>query len=550
MAVAANPLAADAGIEILRLGGSAIDAAIAMQLVLTLVEPQSSGIGGGGFLLHYDASRKAIASYDGRETAPAAATADMFLAPDGKPLPFAEASIGGQAVGTPGIVRLLEMAHRDFGRLPWHRLFEPAMRLSEGGFPVSPRLHQLLLDNPQIKEMPRAREHFFDEKGEPRAVGTRIYNPSLFETLRLIANGGGDAFYRGAIARDIVAAVTEAAQQGPPDKAERRVGRLTLADLALYRAIKREPVCGIYRGLRICGMGPPSSGGIAVTQALGILDHFTLRDLSPGSIEAIHLVSEATRLAFADRNRYVADGDLVPVPVRALLSRPYLETRAGLISPVRSMGRAEPGHPGRQTLQRIAPDTTVEAPGTSHLAVVDAAGNAVSFTTSIEQAFGSRLFVRGFLLNNQMTDFAFQPANGPNGAPAINRIEPGKRPRSSMAPTMVTDRQGRLLIALGSPGGPRIIPYVVQALVAMVDWNLDIQRAFNLPHHVNMNGPTELEQDTRLAGLGPELQRLGHEARVGPLTSGLHGIMVARQGERVQLIGGADPRREGQAYGD
>ncbi len=546
MAAAANPLAAEAGREILRQGGSAVDAVIAMQMVLTLVEPQSSGIGGGGFLVEYDASRKSITTYDGRETAPAAATADMFLGPDGKPLPFSEASIGGHAVGTPGVLRMLEMAHRDHGRLPWPRLFEPAMRLAEAGFTVTPRLHKLIADNPQLKEMPGARAYFFTKDGEPRAVGTRLENPALFETLRLIANGGADAFYRGQIARDIVAAVTSPEAQG----AIGRMGRLDTADLALYRAIKRDAVCGIYRGLKVCGMGPPSSGGITVAQTLGILDHFTLRDLSPGSLEAVHLITEATRLAFADRERYIADSDFVSVPIRALLGRRYLESRAALISPTRSMGHAEPGRPNPHGSER-APffDATVEVPGTSHMTAVDAAGNAVSFTSSIENAFGAHLFVRGFLLNNEMTDFSLRPSND-NGVVSVNRIEPGKRPRSSMAPTIVTDRQGRLVLTIGSALGPRIIPFVIQTLVATIDWRLDMQRAVSLPHYLSLNGPTELERGTPLVELEPVLRDLGHEVEIQNETSGLQGIMVVRRGDKVQYIGGVDPRREGLALGD
>ncbi len=545
MAAAANPLAAEAGREILRQGGSAVDATIAMQMVLMLVEPQSSGIGGGGFLVEYDASRKRITTYDGRETAPAAATSDMFLDTGGQPLPFTEASIGGLAVGTPGLLRMLEMAHRDHGRLPWARLFEPAMRLAESGFLVSPRLHKLIVDNPQLKEMPGAAAYFYDKNGEPRKVGDRLENPQLFETLRLIANGGADAFYHGQIARDVVAAVNDPAQQG----ANGRVGRLTMADLALYRAIKRDPVCGVYRGLKVCGMGPPSSGGITVAETLGILDRFTLRDLSPGSLEAVHLISEASRLAFADRDRYIADSDFVQVPLRALLSSAYLDERAALISPTRSMGHAEPGRVGPHLLMR-GPliDDSAEAPTTSHMTAVDAAGNAVALTSSIENAFGSRIFVRGFLLNNEMTDFALKPTNG--DGPSINRIEPGKRPRSAMAPTIVTDREGRLLMTIGTPGGPRIIPYVVQTLVAAIDWKLNMQQAVSLPHHVNMNGATELERGTSLVDLAPALRELGHEVEIHSETSGLQGIMVLRRGGKKEYVGGADPRREGEALGD
>jgi gamma-glutamyltranspeptidase/glutathione hydrolase len=544
MAAAANPLAAEAGREVLRQGGSSIDAVIAMQLVLNLVEPQSSGIGGGAYLVQYDASRKAITTYDGRETAPAEATPDMFLDANGQPLPYSKAREGGRAVATPGLLRMLQMVHRDYGRLPWGRLFEPAMRLAEAGFVVSPRLNRLIADHPSLREFPGAAAYFFGPGGQPRAAGERLANPQFYETLRIIANGGADAFYRGQIARDVVAAVRDPQAQGP----RAQPGTLSLADLTLYRAVKREPVCVVYRGLHVCGMGPSSSGGIAVAQILGILDHYTLRDLSPGSLEAVHLISEASSLAYADRARYVADSDFLQVPIKGLVGTAYLQRRAAVISLTRAMGHAEPGRLGTQTGRLPDLDTSREAPSTSHVTAVDAAGNATSMTTTIEGAFGSRLFVRGFLLNNEMTDFTPRPTV--NGAPAINRIEPGKRPRSSMAPTIVTDREGRLVLTVGSPGGPRIIPYVVQTLIGVIDWRLNMQEAVSLPHFVDMNGPIELEQGTSITDLAPALKALGHEVAIEPQTSGLQGIMVERRGNKVRYIGGADPRREGEALGD
>lgn len=543
MAAAANPLAAAAGQDILRQGGSSVDAVIAMQMVLNLVEPQSSGIGGGAFLVQYDASRRTVATYDGRETAPAAATPGMFLDANGKPLPYGEARLGGRAVATPGLLRMLQLAHRDHGRLPWARLFEPAIRLAQSGFLVSARLHQLLVDNPQLREFPAAAAYFFHPDGTARAVGERLENPQFAETLRLIANGGADAFYRGPIAHDVVAAVNDPKAQGP----EGHVGGLSLADLALYRAVRRPPVCVVYRGLHVCGMGPPSSGGIGVGQILGILDHFTLHDLSPGSLEAVHLISEASRLAFADRARYLADDDFVPVPIKALIATRYLAQRAALISLTHTMGHAEPGRLGRQS-GRWGVGDGVEAPSTSHLTAVDAAGNATAMTTTIEGAFGSRLFVRGFLLNNEMTDFSRAPTI--DGAPAINRIEPGKRPLSSMAPTIVTDHRNRLVLTIGSPGAQRIIPYVAQALIAVIDWRLDMQAAVSLPHFVNLNGPTELERGTSLVDLAPDLEKLGDEVVLKPETSGLQGIMVVRHGDTLRYVGGADPRREGEALGN
>jgi gamma-glutamyltranspeptidase/glutathione hydrolase len=540
MAAAAHPIAAATGRDVLRMGGSAVDAAIAIQMVLNVVEPQSSGIGGGGFLVHYDASTKQITTYDGRETAPARATPDLFLDADGKPLSFEEAAVGGIAVGTPGLLRMLDLAHRNHGRINWARLFEPAVRIATEGFNISPRLHKLIVEEKQLKEYPATAAYFFDPDGNPRAVGSRLVNEPLAETLRTIAAGGAGAFYSGGLARDIVAAVQTTGV---------RSGGLTLDDLANYRAIQREPVCGLNRIYRVCGMGPPSSGGVAIIEALGILDRFGIKGFAANSVGAVHLITEASRLAFADRNRYVADADFVDVPVKGLTDPRYLRQRARLVSLEQSMGKAEPGRPEGVTLE-IMPrsDGTKELPGTTHISVVDAAGNAVSLTSSIENAFGSRVFVRGFLLNNQLTDFAFNPRD--NGRNSANRVEPGKRPRSSMAPTIVTDREGQLVLTVGSPGGARIIPYVLQTLVATLDWGLDIQAAINLPRHANMNGPVELERGRPVAALGPELRALGHAVETRDLTSGLHGIAVVRRGESVQLIGGADPRREGEALGE
>jgi gamma-glutamyltranspeptidase / glutathione hydrolase len=536
MVVAANPLAAEVGRQILRQGGSAVDAAIAVQMVLTLVEPQSSGVGGGAFLVHYAAESRKVETYDGRETAPAGAAADMFLDAEGKPQAFAQAAKGGHAVGVPGVVRMLALAHDEHGRLPWLRLFEPAMRMAAEGFAISPRLHQLIGETPQLKEFPATRDYFFDADGNPKTVGTRLANPQLAETLRVIANGGANAFYNGGLARAMAKAVAET---GTP-------GTLSIDDLKNYKALKREPVCATYRQHKICGMGPPSSGGVAIAQILGVLEKFDVRAMPPNSLAAVHTLSEAERLAFADRARYLADTDFEQVPVDKLIDRRYLAQRAKLLNPERSMGRAEAGRLLRTALR--SPDNLSEIPATSHFSIVDGAGNAVAMTTSIEQAFGSRVMVRGFLLNNQMTDFALRPRDG--DVPNINRVEPGKRPRSSMSPTIVLDRENRLVMTLGSPGGPRIIPFVARTLVATLDWGLDIQRAIALPHALSLNGPTELERDTVVAGLAGDLRNMGHEVAFVAHASGLHGIQVVRRQGRMQLVGGADPRREGEALGD
>lgn len=554
MAAAAHPLAAQAGRQILAAGGSAVDAAIAMQMVLALVEPQSSGIGGGAFLLHWDGGR--VQSYDGRETAPMAVDEHLFVTAQGRAMDFAEAAVGGRAVGVPGLLRMLELAHRQHGRLPWRQLFAPAIELAEQGFAISPRLHALVAGDRHLPHSPAARAHFFTADGSPKPVGSRLRNPQLAATLRAIAGAGADALHRGPIAADIVAAVRDHPT---------RPGALSEADLAAYRAVERPPLCTDYRRWRVCGMGPPSSGGIAVAQILGILAAHDLAAWPPVTVDggreaqphAVHLFSEAGRLAFADRAQYVADPDFVPVEVAALTHPDYLAARARLIGS-RSMGRASPGAPAGATASGYAPDHSPHRIATSHLAAVDRFGHAVSMTSSIEDAFGSRLMVRGFLLNNQLTDFSFLPraadATGhlqPDGPVVANRVQAGKRPRSSMAPTLVFDRDsGRLLAALGSPGGSQIINYVARTVIAVFDWRLDPQQAIALPHFGSRNGPTELEQGRASAALIAALEARGHELRLLPMTSGVHAIVRAGDPQRRHWLGGADPRREGVAVGD
>jgi gamma-glutamyltranspeptidase/glutathione hydrolase len=534
MVAAADPLAAEAGRRILRAGGSAVDAAIAVQMVLNLVEPQSSGVGGGGFLLHWSQAERKLRSYDGRETAPAAATPDRFLGPDGKPLAFLDAVVGGKSVGVPGIVRMLEKAHRAHGRRPWAELFEPAIRLAEEGFPVSRRLATLLAQEAKLGLAEPARSYFFQPDGTPKPAGTILRNPALAETLRAIAANGSTAFYTGEIADAVVETVTGA----------RNPGDMTQGDLAGYEAKERDPLCGTYRLWRICGMGPPSSGGIGVLQIMGVLGNFDIAPLAPPSVEGIHLFAEAGRLAYADRARYLADSDFVPVPIAGLLDRAYLRSRAALVSPERTMGRAEPGEPPRRNGFRFGDGAALELPSTSHMSIVDKWGDAVALTTTIEDAFGSRLMVGGFLLNNQLTDFSFAPEE--NGAPVANRVEGGKRPRSAMSPTMVFDEEGRLLLVIGSPGGSAIINYVTEALVAILDWRMGPQAALDLDHFGSRNGPTELEKGPDAERIGAALAGKGHAIRIGEFTSGLHAILVTRNG----LVGAADPRREGVALGD
>lgn len=530
MVVAAHPLAVEAGHAVLRLGGSAVDAAIAVQAVLGLVEPQSSGIGGGAFLLHWSEAEKTVRSYDGRETAPLAAREDRFLPPAGVPLNFLDAAASGAAVGVPGVLRALELAHGRHGRLPWRELFQYAIFAAEEGFVVTPRLHALLARDPALRMDPAARALYYDAAGRAIAAGTTLVNREYGRTLREIAARGADAFYYGELADAVVLAV----------RSHRRPGDLSVVDLARYRALEREPVCGSYRAASLCGMGPPSSGGIAVLQILGMLEHTAFDRAAPASAAAVHLFAEASRLAFADRLRYIADPAFVPQPVSGLLDPAYLAQRARLIGE-RSMGPALPGVPRGALALGDALES--EAAGTSHVSIVDAAGDAVSMTTTIESAFGSRIMVRGFLLNNQLTDFAFVPEFA--GQPVANRVQPGKRPRSSMAPTFVF-ATGRLRAVLGSPGGPLIIPYVAKTLVAMLDWGMDAQSAIALGNFGSAGGPTLLERGTPVEELGDALAERGHVLNFAPLGSGLHAIERTPQGWRS----GADPRREGIARGD
>jgi gamma-glutamyltranspeptidase/glutathione hydrolase len=536
MVAAAHPLAVDAGYDVLKRGGTAMDAAVAMQFVLGLVEPQSSGLGGGAFILHYSAADKRVRAYDGRETAPAAARPDRFLVMFGRPMGFFEAILSGRSVGVPGAVAVLELAHRNHGRLTWSELATPAVELAERGFPLSPRLHALLAWDRFLRRDPYAARYLYESDGKPKAVGTRLRNPEYAAALRAVAAGGAPAFYAGPIARDIATAV----QKHPVEP-----GDLTVADLERYRAKEREPVCGAFRAYRVCGMPPPSSGGIAVLQMLGILERLPKTDHAQDPLAAVHLFAEAGRLAYADRDRYVADPDFVDVPVAGLIAEGYLAERAALVSQERSMRRAPAGHPsGSPPVSRWVDGATLELESTTHLSVVDAEGNAVAMTSSIEFAFGNHRFVRGFLLNNQLTDFAFRPEAA--GVFVANRVEGGKRPRSSMSPTMVFDADGRLVLVAGSPGGHAIINYVARVLVATLDWKVGVQDALDAPNFGSRNGPTELERGTAAEALRARLATMGHDVRVVDMTSGTHAIQ--RVGER--WIGAADPRRDGVARGE
>ena len=582
MVVTANPLASQAGCNILAAGGTAVDAAVAVQAVLGLVEPQSSGLGGGAFMLHYKASTNKVESYDGRETAPAAATEDYlrFVSATDKtnPLPnlgnsFASTRASGRSIGTPGAVRMLELAHQDYGGKPWSELFQPAVKLASDGFRISGRMAAAISGarNDLLRD-PDARAYFLNEDLSAKALGTVIKNPDYAATLNSIAQGGANAFYTGPIAQSIVDKI-KVGTGGVTTTVVITPGLTEMSDLAGYRAIRRTPVCGNYRSTVVCGMGPPSSGGIAVAQTLGILDNFDLAAMPPTGInieggkpavQAVHLVSEAQRLAYADRNRYVADTDFVALPgagVDAMLNKDYLKTRAALISTTKSMGTAQPGvfaaaPPGGSSVR--------EGNGTTHMSIVDKFGNVVVMTTTIEAGMGSFHFTRGFLLNNELTDFSFDPSDA--SGPIANRIQALKRPRSSMSPTLVFNKaadgtRGDFLMATGSPGGAAIIQFTVKTIISAVDWKFDAQQATSMVNfgaansattgvggeHPSINIANSGLDDPLLVGL----RALGHTVSFAAQSSGVSTIIKGKTASgATQLSGGADPRREGIALGD
>lgn len=544
---AANPLATEAGYDILKAGGSALDAAVAVQMVLGLVEPQSSGIGGGAFLLHWDG--KQVTALDGRETAPSAANERLFLDTDGTPLVFFDAVVGGRSVGVPGVVKMLEQAHRQYGKLPWDRLLQPAIRLAEDGFSVSPRLHALLASDPALRNEPAAASFYYQADGSPLPIGHRLRNPALAALLRDIASRGSEAFYRGANAQ----ALANQVNNHPANP-----GRISLSDLDGYQPRQRDALCNLWqKRYQVCGFPPPSSGHITQMQILGMLDQLPpvqLLDNGVPTAEFLHRYTEASRLAYADRAKYLADPDFVPVPGRtwnSMLAPDYLKQRAALIG-TRSMGIAKAGEPGEMPVA-FASQATQPEYGTSHISIVDADGNALAMTTTVEQAFGSRLLndggtglAGGYLLNNELTDFAFQPRDD-QGRPVANRVEPNKRPRSSMTPTLVFNAAGdQLLASVGSPGGAAIIHFTAKTLLGIYTWGLDAQRAIDLPNFGSFNGPTVLEAGRFPASTVEALKAQGHEVSETEMTSGLQAIERTSNG----WFGGADPRREGVVMGE
>ncbi len=532
MVVAANPYASWAGKNIIEQGGNAIDAAIAVQAMLTLVEPQSSGIGGGAFILYWDNQQKKLYTIDAREMAPEAVNAYWFMN-DNKPMDWLDAVVGGKSVGVPGVLRGLELAHAKFGKLQWKKLFSDAITKSEEGFKVSERLAKLVaLDyHPGLKQFPSSSTYFFPG-GNPLKAGVTKTNKPLARTLRAVAEQGADYFYTGELAGKIAETV---------NTAPINPGKLSKNDLSRYEAKMRQPICGNYHSKKVCGMAPPSSGGINVYQILKLLENKQLSTLSADSPEFANLFTQASAMSFADRKMYVGDTDFTNLPYAALINPAYLERRAQLISAEKKWRPARAGKPYDDA--KVTQGMSMEQPNTSHISIVDKQGNAVSMTTSIEFMFGSGLMVDGFLLNNQLTDFSFDPSQ--NNQPVPNRVEPHKRPRSSMSPSMVFDENGELELIVGSPGGSRIIDYVAQTIIGVLDFDLNIQQAINMPKVTNRNDYTALEKGTAAEKLKAPLEALGHKVKVIDLNSGLHGIQI----KDGTYIGGADPRREGVAVG-
>ena len=532
-----SPFATDAGLQMLRAGGSAVDAAIAAQAVLTLVEPESTGIGGGGFMVLFDPVQKKVTTFDGREMAPASATPGMFLDASGKPRGHFDAVPGGLSVGVPGDVAMLWLAHQKYGRLAWSKLFAPAIALAQKGFPVTHKLAMELRQYPQMSQMPDIHAYFYHADGSPLAQGEILKNPELAKTLTAIAKNGPKAFYEGPVAQAIVDKV----QHAPVNP-----GGMTLADLKNYKAKERPPVCGMYRTYRLCSMGPPSSGGVAVIQILDLLEHFPAKDLQPGTLSEAHLFTQASRLAFADRAQYLADSDFIPVPVEGLTDRDYIATRAKLIDPTKDMGQATAGTPpSKHAALDYAPQRSPQLPGTSHMSIVDDRGEAVSATITVEFVLGSEMMAGGFVLNNELTDFSFDPVL--DGKPVANAPAPGKRPLSSMSPAIVFDAAGKFKIATGSPGGPAIIDYVAQSIVNLIDGNQTPKQAAAQPRVLNLNSPTIMEKDTSAEALEPQLAAMGHHI-ASPQVE-LSGVNII---ERVKggYDAAADPRRDGDARGD
>ncbi len=535
MVVTAHPEATKVGERVLAAGGTAADAAVAIQMMLGLVEPQSSGIGGGAFALYYDAKKGQLVSLDGREAAPITAGHHLFTGTDGKPMAFMDAVVGGRAVGVPGTLRLLEKLHDWYGAKDWGSLFAPAIQKAEQGFTVTERLNKMIAaDRQYLGTYTETKLYFYPDVANPVPVGSTLRNPDYAVTLRRIAQEGPDAFYKGEIAEDMIKTVRDIARDNP--------GLLSMEDLEKYEARERKPVCGSYRKYTVCSMGEPSSGGLTLLSILGMLEYYDLRTLGPDNPQSWHLIGEASRLAFADRNYYMADPDFARSPGEHLINRDYLRSRAILISPNTIMSKAEHGiPPDWKDYKPLGPDVYIRRPGTSNISIVDSYGNILSMTTTIEGAFGSKLMTNGFLLNNELTDFSFVAEE--DGKPVANRVEGGKRPRSSMAPTIVFDPQNKPFLVIGSAGGSRIIGFVAQRIIAAVDWRMNVQDALAMPNVVNRGEAMEVEHGGEALARG--LERMGHTVTMDEMTSGLTAIYF----QNGQMMGAADPRREGIAAG-
>ncbi|GAL35356.1 gamma-glutamyltranspeptidase [Vibrio maritimus] len=535
MVTAANPTATNAGAKVLEQGGNAIDAMVAIQLMLGLVEPQSSGIGGGSFLVYWDSKQSKLTTYDGRETAPAAVDSDLFIGEDGKPMGFYDAVVGGRSVGTPGTVKLLWDVHQKYGKLDWKQIIEPIAEQAEQGFVISARLAKLIANDVTfLGKHPDTARYFLQSDGSPKTEGTLLKNPQYAKTLRLMAAKGSDGFYKGPVAESMVNAVKSQSETNP--------GLLTLDDLTRYQVAERSAVCAPYKQFDICGMGPPSSGALTLGQIMMLSEPHELDKLGIDNPVSWQILADASRLAFADRGLYMADSDFVDVPVAGLLDSNYMRSRSELITPNRALASATAGTPPSVNTSSLSADQSLELPSTTHFNVVDSEGNVVSMTSSIENVFGSRVMASGFLLNNELTDFSFAAES--NGKPVANRVEPNKRPRSSMAPTIVME-QGKPYMAIGSPGGSRIIGYVAQTLIAHLDWGMTIQEAIDQPRMINRFGEMDIEVNTPLAEYAQQFEKMGYKVKARELNSGLHAIRMTSEG----LEGAADPRREGIAVG-
>ncbi len=534
MVVTANSQASESAAKILKNGGTAIDAMVSAQLILGLVEPESSGLGGGAFIVYYDNISKKLTTLDGRETAPLNIKPDHFLDNEGQPLKFLRAVTGGKSVGVPGIIALLETAHKKWGKTTWSELFVDSIALAENGFIVSQKLSSSIKKNKKSLQKFKKTKNYFFPGGKILRHGEIKVNNNYANTLRLLSKHGSSIFYSGSIGDDIIL-TTKHAKHNP--------GILTKQDLISYEVKERKPVCSIYRKFNVCGMGPPSSGAITINQILGIIERFDLKNLGYNNPETWRIIGDASRLAFADRNKYIADSDFVDVPISNLINKNYLRSRSMKLTTNKKLKKVKPGIFSFKKVSNFTHNNPQELPSTSHISIIDKYGNALSMTTSIENSFGSRLMTNGgFLLNNQLTDFSFKSKL--NGKRIANSIEPKKRPRSSMSPTIIFENNKPIII-IGTPGGSNIIGYMVNAIISLIDWGLNAQEAASIPHGINKYGTYYLEKGTKISLLEDRLKKMGYDVKIKNFYSGLNIIQI-----KDNIYGGSDPRREGVAIGN